>query len=243
MKLLIDIGNSRVKWAFATGNVLVDADALAHDGRPALTLERIPAHPVQAIWLTHVTGAAHEAAIVDILRTRYGVQPQLARAAPHWYGLHNGYREPERLGVDRWLAMMAAWREAQPGAQASCVVDAGTALTADVIAGDGRHLGGFIAAGLQTQQRAVLGATRFATRETETPFLSGLGIDTESCVRQGALLACLGAIERAARQAGASARCVITGGDAPILLAHLPAHWKHDPNLVLHGLRALSEAS
>lgn len=238
MKLLIDIGNTRIKWAFARDGGLLDPGACRHDGAPAPALAQLPGAAVEAIWLAHVTGAAHEPALIDALRSRYGLAPQFARSTSEWRGLRNAYREPERLGVDRWLAMIAAWHAAPA---AACVIDAGTALTADVIGGDGEHRGGYIAAGLDTQQRAVLGATRFATRDLSAGYDAGLGHDTESCVRQGAALACLGAIDRAAALAGADARRWITGGDAPLLLPGLDAGWAHHPLLVLEGLLALSQ--
>ena len=148
------------------------------------------------VSLLEATGGVW-AALGEAIRTHYGVAPQIARTAREWRGLRNAYREPERLGVDRWLAMVAVWHDRHGKA---CVVDAGTALTADVIADDGCHRGGFIAGGLATQQIAVLGATRFATRDQEARYDGGLGNDTESCVRQGAMLACLGAIDRAAQR-------------------------------------------
>jgi type III pantothenate kinase len=241
MKLLIDIGNTRLKWALASTAELLETGTIFHEGEPAARLHALPKKPVEAIWLTHVIGADHEPAIIENLHARYGLAPRLARVTESWNGLRNAYREPRRLGVDRWLAMIAAWQDAGRAAPI-CVVDAGTALTADAIAQDGAHLGGIIAAGLQTQQRAVLAATHIAARDTAAPFTAALGTDTESCVRQGALLACLGAIDRAAAAAGPAARCIITGGDAASLLAHLPGHWLHDPLLVLRGLNALSES-
>ena len=240
MKLLIDIGNTRLKWACAGPGGLGEATALPHDGDPALVLQSLPMlHPTE-VWITQVTGAAQESALADAVQRRYALQPQFARSGAEWRGLRSAYREPQRLGVDRWLAMMAAWATHRG---AACVIDAGTALTADVIAADGRHLGGFIAAGLDTQQRAVLGATRFATRDVDAiGYQSGLGTDTETCVRQGALLACVGAIERAAAQAGAGAALLITGGDAARLLPHLDLRWRHEPLLVLEGLRQLADS-
>lgn len=238
MKLLIDIGNTRLKWACTSADGLGEATALPHDDDPASALQALPAlNPVE-VWIAQVTGTAQESALADAVQRRYSLQPHFARSGAEWRGLHSAYREPQRLGVDRWLAMMAAW-SMQRGA--ACVVDAGTALTADVIAADGRHLGGFIAAGLDTQQRAILGATRFATNDVDALHYSyGLGTDTESCVRQGALLACVGAIERAAAQADPQAALLITGGDAARLLPHLGSSWRHEPLLVLQGLLAAS---
>lgn len=239
MKLLIDIGNTRLKWAFARENHLGEPGAAVHAGTPAQLAVELPAEPVEAIWIAHVTGATQEPALIEALRSRYGIAPQFARSAAAWRGLKNAYREPERLGVDRWLAMIAAWHEHRG---AACVVDAGTALTADVIDSNGQHLGGFIAAGLETQQRAILGSTRFATRDVDgTAFRAGLGNDTESCVRQGALLACLGAIDRAAQLTGNDAKLLLSGGDATTFKPALPSRWIHRPQLVLEGLAALAE--
>lgn len=236
-KLLIDVGNTRLKWALFRDGRWADTGAALHGGEPARTIAALPAATVDTVWLAHVTGAAHEASLRDALRIRYAAEVQLARTGVEWRGLRNAYREPERLGVDRWLAMIAAWH-AQRGA--ACVVDAGTALTIDVIAADGRHRGGLIAAGLETQQRAVLGATRFATRAADTPYSGGLGDDTESCVRQGAMFACLGAIDRARTLAGPDAACLLTGGDGPLLARQLDARWNLRRNLVLEGLAALA---
>ena len=237
MKLLIDIGNTRMKWAFARDGQLGEPGAAVHAGTPAQLAVQLPAEPVESIWIAHVTGATQEPALIEALRSRYGIAPRFARSTATWRGLKNAYREPERLGIDRWLAMIAAWHEHRG---AACVVDAGTALTADVIDASGQHLGGFIAAGLETQQRAILGATRFATRDVDgTQFRAGLGNDTESCVRQGALLACVGAIDRAAAEAGDAAALWLCGGDAGTLKPWLPT-WTHRHHLVLEGLAALA---
>jgi type III pantothenate kinase len=227
-----------LKWAFAGDGGLQDSGCVLHHGEPARALQQLPVVTVDSVWLAHVTGPAHEASFDQALRTHYGQAPQYARSSAQWRGLRNAYREPERLGVDRWLVLMAAWHERQG---AACVVDAGTALTADAIDGSGQHQGGFIAGGLETQQRAVLGATRFPVRDAAQAYQVGLGRDTESCVRQGALLACVGAVERAAQLAGADARCLLTGGDAEHLQPLLDARWQWRPQLVLEGLLALAQ--
>jgi type III pantothenate kinase len=112
-------------------------------------------------------------------------------------------------------------------------------LTVDAIDAQGCHLGGIIAAGLGTSERAVLGATRFPTRPTPLPVHDGLGIDTEACVRQGARLSVLGAMDRAAARLPA-ARRFLTGGDAETLA---PAGWELRPALVFEGLAALAAAA
>jgi len=238
MKLLIDVGNTRLKWALGQDASVCEPSALIHGGEPAGCIAKLPLSAVDEVWIAQVAGSEHADALAAAVRDRFGMPPQFARSSAEWRALRSAYDEPHRLGVDRWLALMAAWSEAS---SACCVIDAGTALTADCVDDSGRHLGGYIAAGLETQQRAVLGATRFATRDAATDYGSGLGRDTEACVRQGAMLACLGAIDRAAALAGAGARCLITGGDAVHLHPHLGAHWIWRPHLVLEGLLAFAE--
>lgn len=237
MNLLLDVGNSRLKWGLAESSGLVASGVLDHGGDPAAALATLTIDPPSQIWVAHVTGPDHEAALARALQQRFGRSPQFARSQPAWRGLRNAYAEPHRLGVDRWLALIAAWVEAP---SAACVVDAGTALTIDCIDERGQHLGGVICAGLLTQQRATLGHTRFETRQLGADYHAQLGRDTEACVREGAMLACLGAIDRGAAVLGANARLLITGGDAAILRPHLRQAWSHRPNLVLDGLHALS---
>lgn len=235
--LLLDVGNTRLKWGLADAQGLRESGAVVHDGEPAEALRALHLPQPGELWVAHVTGAAHEARLSQTLKALLGRDPRYARSAAQWRGLRNAYAEPERLGVDRWLVMVAAWAERRT---AACVVDAGTAMTVDCLDAQGRHLGGIIAAGLLTQQRAVLGHTRFATRDVAATYDGGLGLDTEACVRQGAMLACLGAIDRAAARAGAGARCLLTGGDAALLLPHLDGRWEHRPHLVLEGLLRLA---
>ncbi len=235
--LLLDVGNSRLKWASVQAGQMRETGAVVHDGDPAAAIAALPVTTTDAVWVAHVTGVAHEEALSAALVRRYAQQPNFARSSARWGELRNAYVEPERLGVDRWLVMIAAWAGHRG---AACVVDAGTALTIDNIDATGLHQGGIIAAGLQTQQRAVLGNTRFATRDMSVPHTGGLGFETEGCVRQGAMLACLGAIDRACAAAGPAARRLITGGDAAVLLPHLDAGWEHRPNLVLEGLHAVA---
>ena len=232
MILLLDIGNTRLKWACAEAGVLRQMGAVAHAGEPAKALAACHVDDPDEIWICSVMDAAADAMLLHACRLRWPCVPHLARSEARWQGLLNRYEAPLRLGADRWMAMIGAWFEA-PGA---CVVaDAGTALTVDVVDARGRHLGGLIAAGLDTSRRAVLGATRFATRPALAPGHAGLGRNTEACVDQGALLSCLGAIDRAARRVR-RARCYLTGGDAPLLHPHLGARWQHRPHLVLEGL-------
>ncbi len=230
--LLLDIGNTRLKWAQVQNGQLHAAEPRAHRKRPAALLARLPAEAPDTVWISGVMDARTLAQVRQAVLMRWPCTVHMATTEAVRDGLHNAYAEPARLGADRWLAMLGAWAQTR---DACVVVDAGTALTVDVIDAGGRHRGGIIAAGLHTSRAALLAATRFATRDAAPPAHAGLGTDTEGCVDQGALLSCLGAIDRAAA-AEPRARRFITGGDAARLLPHLGAGWVLQPELVLHGL-------
>src|SRR5690606_38670368 len=153
-----------------------------------------------------------------------------------------GYREASRLGVDRWLTLLAAWHH-QPGA--AVVVSCGTALTVDLLAGDGEHLGGYIVPGLDTMRSALFAGTSAVKLERlQVPDSLAPGRDTVAAVSRGLIRMAVGLIsdawaELAAR--GSSPRLWISGGDAELLLGFLDlppgsAAITHRPNLVLDGL-------
>lgn len=237
--LLLDVGNTRIKWAEVADGVIFNTGAAPHAGKPADALSILGVDEPESIWIASVAGPAHDLGLNKVCLARWQLSPQYARTKAEQLGLRNGYADPLRLGADRWLAMLAAWSDTR----ADCiVVDAGTALTVDVVGADGQHLGGIIAAGLQTSEKAVLGATRFATRDTPLTVHAGLGLDTEACVRQGAMLSVLGAIDRASAQLPGALR-VITGGDAKSLQPYLGKDWTPRPCLVLEGLMLVAAAA
>lgn len=239
--LLLDIGNSRLKWiaAAALDTALPAAQAIAHQGAPAEAITALAAQWVgespQTVCIAHVTGSTHEAALVQAVQQAWRCTPSFARSMDECAGLKSAYADPTRLGVDRWLAMLALWTRTHA---AFGVASAGTALTFDAVSDTGQHQGGVIAPGLFPMIDATLGHTRFAVGNMAAAFDSGLGRDTEACVRQGALHAAAGLLDRLATQhAGIN---VLAGGDASTLAAHLASPWQIEPDLVLHGLAAWS---
>ncbi len=243
-QLLVDVGNSRIKWALAEGGVLGAVNAQAHRGDPVAAVDAVAATIAQApagILIASVAGSSFDAQIAQACVRHWPVEAQFAAVQNGHSGLRLAYSQPQRLGVDRWLMMLALWQKTRA---AFVVASAGTALTVDVVDARGQHLGGVIAPGLVTMQQAVLGATRFAASGVDHAFDNELGADTEACVRQGALHACAGLLDRlAARYAAQSAVNVLSGGDAATLQAVLASPWTVQPDLVLAGLLALSANS
>lgn len=233
--LLLDIGNTRIKWGLADGGRLDAVQAVAHEGDPVSALAALPATDAP-VWLASVLDADLNAQVCAALQRRYPAGLHQPRAQAHCLGLRNAYDEPQRLGVDRWLAMVGLWHRL---GDAFCVVSAGTALTFDAVDARGQHLGGLIAPGIRAMERATLGSTRFSTVVLPTPDRPLLADNTEACVAQGALHAALGLIERAVVDCGGVR--FIAGGDGPLLLPHLPGQWSLCPNPVLEGLRVLGK--
>ncbi len=237
--LLLDIGNSRLKWALvsALDAPLPAPQALAHAGDPGAALAALAADwrlaRPRAVYLADVTAAVHGDAVDSAIAQGFGCEAQRAVSTAHCAGLVSAYAEPARLGVDRWLAMLALWCRYRA---ALVVASAGTALTLDVVDGAGQHQGGVIAPGLAAMIDATLGRTRFAVGAIDQPFNRGLGQDTESCVRQGALHAAAGLLDRLAGEA--DGHRVLCGGDAATLQPLLASPWQHEPDLVLAGLAA-----
>ena len=236
-RLLIDVGNTRLKWTVADAeDRLAPVQALAHGGDPAALVEWLPLPDgVHEAWIANVTGDAPGERLAAALSVRHRLHTRFARPVDGLAGVRLAYEDASRLGVDRWLALLAIWGRERA---ASCVASAGTALTFDAVDDRGCHLGGVIAPGLMTAQTAVLGATRFAASGPSQQFTRGLGSDTDACVRQGALHACAGLIDRlAARHPGPR---YLIGGDAETIAPHLAGDWWLRPDLVLEGLATRS---
>ena len=242
-RLLLDLGNTRLKWALvAPGETLGAVQAEPHHDRPAELFLAREWPAVSAVWLSAVPRLADPAAWGAAVRTHCGLAPHCVQSAAEWQGLRNCYAEPSRLGVDRWLAMVALWRRLRGP---FLVVSAGTALTVDRVAADGAHRGGIIAPGYGSTLASLLKIT--ATDAQTLPALPAdrLGQGSEAAIRQGALFAALGAIDRcrALPDADPAERRVLTGGDAATLHCHLGAEWQRLPDLVLEGLLALADGA
>lgn len=235
--LLLDVGNTRYKWALWNGQLQVGA-AIAHADQPVAAFCGSHWPKVKEVWISCVPRLRDEAQWNAAVLQVCGLTPHIVVAGAEWKGLRNRYAEPRKLGVDRWLGMVAVWATR---AAPFCIVSAGTALTFDRVAGDGLHGGGLIATGFGSMQRALLRVTVTDARH-EPEYHEGLGENSEAAIRQGAYFAAMGIIERALRAPGADAaeQRVITGGDAELLLPHLGKGWTHRPNLVLEGLLALA---
>jgi type III pantothenate kinase len=245
--LLVDIGNSRVKWARCEAGELGTQRAAAYaDWSTAQwRTELFGGQPIRRVLAASVAGDACLAKLDAATRDATGRGVERITTQRAAAGVVNGYADPRLLGVDRWLAVIGAYRRV---AGACVVADIGTAATIDVVAGDGRHCGGYIVPGPQLMVASLLDGTRdlASFRATSPP---GLGADfadnTRDAIERGCRVALAAWVERclgdAERLVGVRPRLLLTGGALPELLPYLAVEGEAVPDLVLRGLRQVAD--
>src|SRR5262245_42157843 len=157
--LLVDIGNTRVKWAIARGESIARMSAAVHDGDIAAmrtVIRRAPAG-VDRIVAVNVAGVRFERALAAHAKARFGIRPEFIRSSRAACDVRNGYRDPWRLGADRWVGAIGAHDLVR--GKPVLVANIGTALTLDAVSATGRHLGGAIVPGPAFMVASLLDGT------------------------------------------------------------------------------------
>lgn len=259
MNLLIDIGNTSLRWAlFPNGQVgdgLGPMAAVRH-GRavpPDLLAAWEALEPPERVLIANVGGAAVGEAVARVARAYWGREPEFALTRQDCLGLRVAYPEPARLGVDRWLALLAAHgyyaQAAASGVEAALVVDVGTAATFDCLAPGGQHLGGLILPGIAMMRDSLLAGTHIPAGEPE-PAPEPWATDTGAAVTTASLHALAALAERLHQRlwerlsaiAGVQTPrpvLLLTGGDAHRIAPLIDRPLELVPDLVLRGLARL----
>lgn len=242
-KLLVDIGNTRIKWAFHDGR-LGPVSALVHKGEdPESIAARLwgDGEKPAALLIASVANAALASAISRWFWQRWALQATRLSATAECLGLKNAYAEPARLGVDRWLAMIAAFRRV---GGAVIVLDGGSAITLDAVTAAGAHLGGIIVPGPEMLWRSFYSSAAVVAMEDMAFEANPFGRSTGQAVGGGALLAARGGVELSIRRMkavlGENTPVLVTGGGVAKVLGERledwPAGWIACPDLVLEGI-------
>lgn len=240
--LEIDMGNTASKWRVCDGDHVVlrgKSPTRLFPDASMQQLQGIGRIRLASVCSDEVTGAA-QAALSSVVHRDVDRAITVAAQA----GVRNSYADPSRMGVDRWLAMLAAYNKAKT---ACLVVSCGTAVTIDFVDPDGAHGGGYIFPGLMMMRSALLSNTGRIRYDIEGfDMQRDPGRTTAAAVEHGAVHALLSAVEIASMrmmERWHSGTIFITGGDAGVLLTqlNLPASHKievqHVEELVLDGLR------
>jgi type III pantothenate kinase len=241
MLLLVDAGNTRVKWALAHDDAAA-GDWLAHGALLHAQLDTLP-QAWQGMQLTRVL-VANVAG--SALRERLAAM--LPAAATEWFasraalaGLVNGYRNPAQLGCDRFAAALGA-RTLAPG-RALLVATCGTATTIDAISADGLFIGGMILPGLALMAGSLARNTAQLPQVVAGAALPPVFADnTDDAIVSGCISAQAGAIERAFA-AHHAALCIVSGGAAGYIAPVLAVPYRLADNIVLVGLHAAAAST
>ena len=231
-KLFIDTGNSSTKWRLQSGECVCQSErGQFADLSNYLEEYGDKLKDLNSVYISNVANEDHSESLKRLFKTKFNIIPSFARVTRKAAGVTCGYINVADLGVDRWLAMIGATK--QYGGNL-LIVDAGTAITLDIINGELMHLGGFILPGLRVSSKILACNT---TRIHDFYFDEQINIpgnDTQSCIIGGALFAVISVIKNLI--SSHALRLVITGGDKQIITNKISEDFLVEENLVLDGL-------
>jgi type III pantothenate kinase len=237
MILVIDVGNTRLKWAWLTSTGLSDQQAVVHrDAKPGMWTAALfeSGQRPKRVLISNVAGPVMTKTLAKLTKKVFKVTAEFVTAPPEFHGLINGYLDPKLLGADRWLALVGAWTKTH---SALCVVDAGTAVKVDSVDASGHHLGGLIVPGIHMMREALMNKTSDIARAN----------NTVGAVSRGAVFALAGMADRAAevieQSTGVKPKLFITGGDAGMITGTMRSRGEIVPDLVLQGLAVIAGQS
>ena len=243
IQLLLDIGNTRLKWGLRSQDTWLALGYCQLDELQDLTL---PHSPIEVFGI-NVAAKSAESHCEQWAKNQLGLSIQWLQSQAEGYGVRSAYLEHQHLGVDRWAAMIGAYWRYQ---QALCVVSCGTAITVDIVAADGQHRGGVIMPGVRLLRQSLLSQTANIQTYYQQPnqvasnSAPRLGQDTSEGVTMGSLYAGAGLIDKVMQQwQHLEPRCILTGGDASYLAPYISSTQDYHPDLVLYGVHLMAVES
>jgi type III pantothenate kinase len=253
MRLLIDIGNTRLKWGCEINGRIEQTGVLDSTRLSRSVLDKglsSIAKPKSA-WVSSVGSPSSHKVLLEWLLQRYQLNAQVVKVRQPVTGFSNAYADLDALGVDRWVAAIGAREcaEVNEGARESAqvkdiiIIDVGTAITIDYLTADNVFQGGVIYPGYRLMHDSLVGGTSGIKSEFfETDQI--IGKTTSDCVNSGIAFGVAGAVERIVLEMqgsiGAETQILLTGGGAQALVNKAKLDARYEPNLVLHGLIAIA---
>ncbi|QYZ65696.1 MAG: hypothetical protein OI74_02235 [Gammaproteobacteria bacterium (ex Lamellibrachia satsuma)] len=238
MNLLLDVGNSYLKWCsyegLRKGEIFREAYGADIGGRLDRCWQNI--EQPASVWISSVAGEKVDAEVSRWVRRNWLIESEFVVSRRAQAGVVNGYRQPEQLGVDRWMALLAGRAISH---QPCLIVDCGTATTIDAMDAEGRHLGGLIIPGLAMMRESLLGGTAILEFE-DAESIDFVATDTASAILSGGINATRSLInemrDRLSKKLDQPVLSLLTGGAAGQLLDGVMLPKQHEPNLVLNGV-------
>jgi len=243
VNLLIDIGNSRLKWAWSD-KTLWELGVVTIDNHPANDLMEAIGEPRGVPQNVGVVSVAPEELLNGVTQTvqeKWGARVVMVQSRPEQAGVQNGDDDPEQLGNDRWAALIAARAETQSSV---CVLGCGTAITIDAMNQRGEFIGGTIFPGLELLRRSLRHGTAGIDSTSGKDKLC-LSTSTADAVMGGTLYGLAGAINRIVaehrRALGGECGYIATGGTAELVAPMLDFPVQIIPDLILQGVKQIVE--
>ncbi len=227
--LLMDIGHSRIKMA-TLRQTLSTIQSFSHIKK--LTCLKIKP---KKIIIASVVSSDFNQKISQFCQQHFHQTPLFLTTEKEQLGLTNGYYQFKQLGVDRWLAMLAAWCQFQT---ALCIVDCGSAVTLDIINSKGEHQGGLILPGLKLMQESLQSSTSLHFKEN--PIIEICAKETAGGIYSGCIQAITGTIERLIRL-NPTVKVILCGGDADKISTLLPFQVNYQKDLIFKGIQLVIE--
>jgi type III pantothenate kinase len=252
LTLLIDMGNTRLKWVWAAGGE-IDQSTFGRGSRdefPARCKPPGSARPGRVL-ISSVADQSSTSGVVSTCEERWRAPVKRLQTLRCQDGIINAYENPATLGIDRWLAIVGA---AHAYGTPVVIMDLGTATTLDAVDEQGRHLGGLILPGPALMLESLATATAMpvpagfgdgeTANGTKGKKAAGPGVgpatSTSEAIREGVLAAQIGALNQFMRHVGAKLskepQLVLTGGAAECILDRLESQPVFDPWLVFKGM-------
>ena len=240
--ILLDCGNSNLKAQLRIDGQVRASYSCSYKAGWTQRLSRwMKDLPVTHCYLASVLDQTRHTSLEQCLRPKFETAVTRFVSLPQALGVRNGYQQPEQLGVDRWLALIAAAEIVNGDA---LVIDAGSAITLDLLRADGQHLGGAILPGFNTSPddfKRIFSHIDFddaAIAETAEP-----GCSTEAAIhinyRHSLIDGLTGLVDRWISYLDNDATLLLTGGDAARVQRRLERHGRIVPDLVFRGMARL----
>ena len=242
MKIFIELGNTCLKLATLVSDRYQFVGLIKHHNdenqiMDLLTNEGL--EDVSNVYVCSVASAGLNATLTQCIQQTFQVYPAFLTTQPESCGIVCGYDSFQNLGVDRWMAIVGGCAHSS---QPTIIVDAGTALTIDMVI-DKQHQGGFIVPGLGLMKQSLIDHTAISANIDQQLELeeTGLLAKNTSHAIQGGTLFMIGAflnslLDNLESETGRRFRCIGTGGDFDTLNPMLDKHFEVIHDLTLLGM-------
>lgn len=256
-KLLVDAGNSGIKWAFLDNGQLSKMQSNLYENSTPFDKfkdifeQQLIENDIDKVVMVSVLGDNYISAVKKLSQDAKLIFIN-AKPLEKLAGVTSAYSEPHKLGPDRLVAMIAAYH--LETTHASIVIDSGTATTIDAVDAQGQHLGGLILPGLDLCSQSLLEKTEMLASFNKSKHKyepSIFSTNTKQAIASGSLFGLVGAIEniclmmekeiRQKQNSNIVIKKLICGGSASKLLPYLSKEFIHHEDLIMQGLKNISE--